>query len=135
MDFKFKIFCLSISVFTKSSQAQVTNSLSLAQLAWDVSERSQSNLHWERHLRDILETSHKRYLFVTSLRRLKYFSEKMSFMWHPWDFSKTSLKRCLLCDVFKTSRAYLKKYVFPVFLASICGFSKTPYKNDIVWFR
>ena len=87
---------------------------SSTQLVRDVSERSQSNIHWERHLRDVLETSHKRYLFLTSLRRLKYFSEKMSFMWHPWDISKTSSKRSLLCDVFKTSRACLKKYVFPV---------------------
>ena len=52
-----------------------------SQPAWDVSERSQSDPHWERQLRDLLETSQK---------------------------------RCLFCDVFKTSRAYLKKDVFSV---------------------
>ena len=80
----------------------------------DVSERSQSDLLWERCLREVLETSHKICLFATSLRSLKYFSVKMPFIWRPWDVSKTSLKRCLLCDVFKTSLAYPKKYVFPV---------------------
>ena len=120
MDFKFKIFCLSISVFTKSSQAQVTNSLSLAQLAWDVSERSQSNLHWERHLRDPLETSQKRWLFcdalktsqihlkkdvffVTSLRRLEHISKKMSFPWRLWEyfwfFKNTPQKRFRVISV------------------------------------
>ena len=68
------------------------------QPAWDVSERSQSDLHWERYLRDLSETSQKRCLFcdvfktsqihlkkdvffVTSLRRLKNISKKMSFVW------------------------------------------------------
>ena len=98
----------------------------LTQPAWDVSERSQSDLYLERHLRDLLETSQKRWLFcdvfktsqihlkkdvffVTSLRRLKYISRKMSFLWRPWDVSKTSL-------------------------ASIFGFSKITHKNDFVWF-
>ena len=51
--------------------------------------------------RDISETSQKHLkrdvFFVTSLRRLKYISN-----------------RCFLFDVFKTSRAYLKKDVFSV---------------------
>ena len=95
--------------------------IGLPQLAWDVSERSQSDPHWERHLRDLSETSQKRRLFwdvfktsqihlkkdvffVTSLRRLKNdvfcmmslrrferMSKKMSFPWHLWDVPKTSL--------------------------------------------
>ena len=80
----------------------------LSQPAWDVSERSVSDLHWERYLRDLSETSQKRYLFcdvfktsqihlkkyvffVTSLRRLKNISKKMSFPRHLRDVSKTSL--------------------------------------------
>ena len=94
--------------------------------AWDVSEISQSDLHWERHLRDVSETSLKRSIFcdvfktsqiylkkdffcVTSLRRLGHASRKMSFPWRLWDVSKTSL-------------------------ASIFGFPKICHKNDFVWF-
>ena len=94
--------------------------------AWDVSEISQSDLHWERYLRDVSETSQKRSIFcdvfktsqihlkkdffcVTSLRRLGHASRKMSFPWRLWDVSKTSL-------------------------ASIFGFPKICYKNDFVWF-
>ena len=68
--------------------------------------------------RDISEASYKhlkRYdFFVTSLRRLKYISKKMYFLWHLYNVSKTSQKRCLLYDIFKTSRAYLIKDVFSV---------------------
>ena len=63
----------------------------------DVSERSQTDLHWERHLWDFLQASQRKWLFLTSLRRLKYISRKMPF-----------------CDVFKTSQKFLKKYVFSV---------------------
>ena len=68
-----------------------------AQPAWDVPEMSQSDLQWERHLKDLSKTSQKRRLFCdvfkmsqkhlkkdvffdTYLRRLKYISEKMFFM-------------------------------------------------------
>ena len=68
------------------------------QPAWDVFEISQSDLHWERDLKDLLETSQKRrpfcdvfktsqinlkkdVFFVTSLRRPTYISKKMSFLW------------------------------------------------------
>ena len=78
------------------------------QPAWDVSERSQSDLHWERYLRDLSETSQKICLFcdvfktsqkhlkkdflcVTSLRRLAHISKKKYFPWRLWDVSKTSL--------------------------------------------
>ena len=51
------------------------------QPAWDVSERSQLDLHWE----DIPETSQKHLkrddFLETSLRRLKYTSKKISFLW------------------------------------------------------
>ena len=70
--------------------------------------RDLSDLHWKRYLRDLSETSQKRCLFcdifktsqihlkkdvffVTSLRRLKNISKKMSFPWRLWDVSKTSL--------------------------------------------
>ena len=91
------------------------------QSAWDVSERSQSDLTWERHLRDLLETSQKRWLFydvfktsqkhlkkevfyVTSLRRLKNISKKMSFPWHFWGISRKNF-----------------------------WFFKIPHKNGLVW--
>ena len=90
------------------------------QPAWDVSERSQSNLHWERYLRDLLETSQKRCLFcdvfktsqkhlkkdvfcVTSLRRLEHISKKSLFR----DVSETSQKH--LSQVFLV----FQKYVTP----------------------
>ena len=61
-------------------------------------ERSQSDLYWERHLRELLETSQKRWLFC--------------------DIFKTSqihLKKCVFfCDVCKTSQKHLKKDVFCV---------------------
>ena len=89
---------------------------------WEIS----IDLHWERYLRDLSETSQKRCLFsdvfktsqihlkkdvfcVTSLRRLEHISKKMSFPWRLWDVSKTSL-------------------------ASIFGFSKIRHKNDFVSF-
>ena len=97
-----------------------------AQLAWHVSERSQSDLHWGRHLRDLLETSQIRWLFcdafktskknlkndvfcMTSSRHLEHIWKKISVPWR-------------LGDVLKTS------------LASICDFSKIPHKTDFVWF-
>ena len=68
--------------------------------------------------RDISETSFKHLkrdgFFVTSLRRLKYISKKMSFLSCLQDISKTSQKRRLLCEAFKTSCVYLKKDVFSV---------------------
>ena len=93
-----------------------------SQPAWDVSKISQSDFHWERYLRDPSETSQKIFFFVTSLRRLKYISE-----------------RCLLCDVFKTSQKHLKKMFFPWCLwnvwktsvAGVFGFSKIRHKNDL----
>ena len=104
----------------------VVYSYPISQPAWDVSERSQSDLHWERYLRDLSETSQKGCLFcdvfktsqkhfrkdvfcVASLRRLGHISTKMSFPWRLWDVSKTSL-------------------------ASSFGFPKIRRKNDFVWF-
>ena len=96
--------------------------------------------------RDISQTSQKHLKrdvsFVTSLRRLKCISKKMF-------FCVTSLRRLkniskkMLCDVFKTSQAYLKKMSFPwrlwdvskTSLASIFGFSKIRHNNDSTWFR
>ena len=98
----------------------------IPQPAWDISERSQSDLHWERHFIGLLKTFQSRWLFcdvfktsqkhlkknifyMTSLMRLENISKKMSIPWRLWDISKTSL-------------------------ASICNFSKIPWKNDFVWF-
>ena len=99
------------------------------QPAWDVSERSQSDLHWEREISETSQKHLKRDLFfVTYLRRLKSISKKISFVW---------------CDVFKTSQAYIRKGMsFPWrlwdvskrSLTSIFGFSKIRHKNDLVWF-
>ena len=89
------------------------------QPAWDVSERSQSDLHWERHLRDLLETSQKRLLFcdvfktsqthlkkdvffVTSLGRLKSISRK-----YLWFFKNTPQK--WFCVISVGLLQYLRK--------------------------
>ena len=90
---------------------------------------SQTDLHWERHLKDLSETSQKRRLFwdvfktsqihlkkdvffVTSLRRLRYVSKKMSFLWALKDVSDTSQKICFSGDVFEASQTYLRKDVY-----------------------
>ena len=62
---------------------------------WDVSEMSQSYLHWERHLKDLSETFQKRRLFCDVFKT-----------------SQIHLKKCLFWDVFKTSQIHLRKDVF-----------------------
>ena len=111
--FNLGFFPRTFAIYRATGEGQATSSTP-PQPAWDVSETSQLDLHWERHLRDLLETSQIRWIFcdvfktshihlkkddfsVTSLRRLKNISKEMS-----------------LCHVFKTSRAYLKKDVFSV---------------------
>ena len=68
--------------------------------------------------RDISETSQrhlkKDIFFVTSLRRLKNISKKMSFAWRLSDVSDISQKRCLFRDVSETSLEHLSQ-VFLVF--------------------
>ena len=68
--------------------------------------------------RDISKTSQKDFkrdvFFETSLRRLKYISKKIFFLWGLWNVSNTSQKRCLFCHLFKTSQILLKRYVFQV---------------------
>ena len=108
----------------------------LSQPAWDFFEGAQSDLHWERHLKDLSETSQRRYLFcdvfktsqihlkndiffVTSLTRLKCISKKMFFsvrcLEHSqkrylfWDFSDASQK--YLLKVFATVQIYPTKMV------------------------
>ena len=66
------------------------------QQAWDVSGRSQSDLYWESHFRDLLETSQKRWCYVTSWRRLKYISQKMFFLWRLQE-SQKHLKKDVFC--------------------------------------
>ena len=58
--------------------------------------------------------------FVTSLRRLKYVSKKMSF-----------------CDVFKTSQIHLKNIFIlsKISLESICDYSKIFHKSGFVSLR
>ena len=65
-----------------------------SQPLWDVSQRFQSDLQWERHVRDLSQTSQKKWLFcdvfktsqkrlekdvfcVTSLRRLEHISKNI----------------------------------------------------------
>ena len=98
----------------------------IAQTAWNVFDMSQTNLHWERHLKDLSETSQKRHLFwevfktsqihlkkdvvfVTSLRRLKYISKKMFF----WDiFKQMQLKK----DVFQVTSLRRLKHISKKFI-------------------
>ena len=72
--------------------------ISTTQLAWDFSERSQSDLHLERHLIDLLEISQKRWLFCDvseTLRLLKNISRKYSGL-----FKNTSQKKWF-CVIFR----------------------------------
>ena len=85
-------FPRTFTIYRVTGEGQATSSTP-PQPAWDVSETSQLDLHWEGHLRDLLETSQKRWIFcgvfktshihlkkddfsVTSLRRLKNISRK-----------------------------------------------------------
>ena len=73
--------------------------------------------------RDISETSYKHLkgddFFLTSLRRLKYKSRKMTF-----------------CDVFKTSQKFVKKYVFSVTSKKHLSQVFVVFqKNPPYWFR
>ena len=115
---------------------------------------SQTDLHWERHLKDLSETSQKRRLFwgvfktsqihlkkdvffETSLKRLKYISKKMFFLWRLKYISKkmffqvTSLRRLKLISrkMFILWRLW---YVPKIYLESICDYSKISHKNGFV---
>ena len=126
------------------------------QAAWDVFEISQSDLHWERHLKDLLETFQKRSLFC-DVFKASQIHQKMSFLRSLYDVSSTSQKRCLFCDLFKTSQIHLNNdvfyvtslgclkhiskkmfilwrlwYVSKIYLESICDYSKISHKNGFM---
>ena len=86
----------------------------LAQPAWDVSERSQSDLHWERYLRDLSETSQKRCLFCDVFKTSQKHLKKDVFCVTSLSVSSISQKRCLFRDVSETSQKHLSQ-VFLVF--------------------
>ena len=86
----------------------------ITQTAWNVFDMSQTNLHWERHLKDLSETSQKRHLFWDVFKTSQIHLKKDIFFVTSLRRLKTSLKKFLLCDFFKTSRAYLRKDVFSV---------------------
>ena len=77
------------------------------QLAWDVSERSQSDLHWERHLRDLLEIFQKRWLFCDVFKTSQIQLKKGVFCVRSLDVSNKSQKRCLFRDFYATSQKHL----------------------------
>ena len=94
------VFCSLLFSFSYMLKFNFKNStpkpiLLLPQPAWDISERSQSNLHWERHMRDLLEITQKRLLFCD-----------------VFEMSQIHLKKMSFCDVFKTSRKDLKNMSF-----------------------
>ena len=82
------------------------------QPARDVFEMSQSDLHWDRHLKDLSETSQKTsfcdvfktfrihlkndVFFVTSLRRFKYISKHVLFVTSLRRLKYISKKMCFL---------------------------------------
>ena len=111
---KFLNFCSTLIEQEIEQEAYIT----FTQPAWDIFEMSQSDLHWEKHLKDLPEISQKRRLFcdvfktsqihlkkdvfhVTSLRRLKHISKKMFILWRLWYISKISLES--ICDYSKIS--------------------------------
>ena len=125
-------------------QLLIKNSYPAGVRSLEISLRDLNQVSIER---DISETSQKHlkrdHFFETSLRRLKYISKKMSFLWRLQDVSETSQKRNLLYDVFKASQAYLEKDVFSVtslrHLKNISRrylwfFKNTP-QDGFVWFR
>ena len=90
---------------------------------WDVSEISQSDVHWDSHLRDLSETFQKRlplwevfktsqkhlrkYVFcVASLRRFKPISKKMSVPRRLWDISKLSLASIYVFQKYPTKMIF-----------------------------
>ena len=90
----------------------------LSQPAWDVSERSQSDLHWKRYLRDVSKTSQKRCLFR--------------------DVSETSQKH--LSQVFLVFQKYVTKMISCNFRRLITisdkidvGPSETLKKWNVLW--
>ena len=103
------------------------------QPAWDVSERSQSNLHWERHLRDLLEASQIRWLFCDVFKTFQIHLKKDVFFVTSLSISKASQKnvfcvmslrrleyiskRCLFRDVSETPQKHLSQ-VFVIFQKS-----------------
>ena len=110
----------------------------LSQPAWDFFEGAQSDLHWERHLKDLSETSQRRYLFcdvfktsqihlkndiffVTSLTRLKCISKKMFFS-----------VRCLEHISKKISVLRLLWCVSKISLESVCDCPNISHKNGFV---
>ena len=146
-NFQFSLRCIRLfEVTTEASWILlfplIKTSFPFVKTLWDVTERSQSDLHWERCLRDHSETSQKRCLFCDVFKTS----------------SNTSQKRCILCYVFKTSQKHLKKDVFCVMslrrlehiskkisfpwrlwdvsktsLASIFGFSKILHTKMILY--
>ena len=106
-----------------------------SQLAWNASERSQLDLHWERHLRDLLETSQKRWLFCNVFRTSQIPVKKDGFFVTSLRHLKNILKRCLLCDVFKMSRAHLKKDIYSNIRAYLWGVSKTSRQVFVIFQR
>ena len=100
----------------KECQQKLHLIVGVTQSEWDVSERSQSDFHWDRHLRDLLEKSQKRCPFcdvfkmsqkhlkkdvfcVTSLRRLEHIFSVRSLRClknishnYVWFFKNTSQK-------------------------------------------
>ena len=98
---------------------------------WEISIRSPLREIAQRPLGNI---SKEMFFFVTSLRRLKYISKKMSFPWRLWDVSKT------LSQVFLVFQKYVTKTISCDFRSVITisdkidvGPWETLWKWNVLW--
>ena len=112
------------------------------QPAWDVLAMSQTDLHWERHLKDLSETSQKRRLFWDVFKTSQIHLNKYVFF--VTSFFITSQIH-LIKDVFQVKSLrrlkYISKkmfilwrlwYVPKTYLESTCDYSKISRKNGFV---
>ena len=80
------------------------------QRVWDVSERSQSDLHCERHLRDLSETSQKRRLSWDVFKTSQIHLKKDVFCTSSLRRLKNIFrKKCLFRDISETSQKHLSQ--------------------------
>ena len=100
-----------------------------------MSLRDLSQISIERYISETSQKHLKRdVFFVTSLRRLKYISKKMSFPWRLWDVSKT------LSQVFLVFQKYVTKTISCDFRSVITisdkidvGPWETLWKWNVLW--
>ena len=95
----------------------------LSQPAWHVSERSQSDLHCDGHLRDFSEMFQKIWHIRDVFKTPQIHFKKDVFFVTSLRRPKTSQKRSLSCDVCKSSLCFKKDVYFVTSLRRLRGIS------------